>query len=140
MVARYSKKGKKIGGRTTGSWKPGRSANPGGVPKDPIKIALREFTPESIKALFSEILKKDADEILALRQDQTQPVIVQMLASIATHAVYDGDMQRLDRLLDRIIGKVPDAFTGGTPMAPVFNFVPATVDTSTSNGAGKKKK
>lgn len=88
---------------------PGQSGNPSGRPKvDPEIKKLRDLTKEQFKEIAEFIIQGDAT---TLREYKTRPgvtVLQQWIASVAITAIQRGDMASLDKLLDRLIGKVKE--------------------------------
>lgn len=84
-------------------FKPGRSGNPGGRPKDLL-------TSDQVSAIIGRLtrLNYDALKSLAKEPKSTTPMIEVIVASILVEAADKGDYSRLESLLTRAIGKVKD--------------------------------
>lgn len=91
-------------------WKKGDpSPNPSGRPKeDPILKKLQKLTANELEDVASVIIKGNIDDLQAIAKDKTASVIKVMLAATCVKIISRGDMEALDRLLNRLIGKVKD--------------------------------
>ncbi len=116
-------------------WKKGQSGNPGGkVPEPPELKKLKHLTKLELVEIGNLIIKGDRNELEKKAKDKGSTVIQSMMAAIAKRVIDDGDMVALDRLLDRLIGKVKDEveFSGNVLNAP------QVIVTLPSNGREKK--
>lgn len=87
----------------------GESGNPGGRPKAPADIlAVRRLTQVEFTILVNQFLGKTKAELKALETDPVMTGLDLIVLSIIQKAINKGDTLRLDFLLNRIIGKVPD--------------------------------
>lgn len=103
----------------------GFSGNPNGRPKTPESIKkLKDMTLSNILSVTKDLLKIDLQTLDELRADITQPVLVHTIAAILRHSIYEGDSHRLDMVLNRLFGKVPDKIIERKETAPTLNFVP----------------
>ncbi len=92
-------------------WKKGQSGNPSGRPAEPPELKhLKLLTKQELVEVANLVIKGDVDTLLALRKDKKQSVIKVMVASVAARIIMKGDMQALDVLLNRLVGKVKDEF------------------------------
>lgn len=95
--------------RTT-TFKPGQSGNPGGRPKlSPELIKHRFMTRETAIRWMSEVVHATKDELNEVMNDPSTPALKLMMAAVIAKGVKFGDHQRLNFLLDRLIGKIPEA-------------------------------
>jgi hypothetical protein len=97
--------GKPRGGR----FQPGQSGNPGGRPK--IREELRDMkrlNQERFLLIVTEFLSKTKNELRRAVNDPDSSALEMMLASLMEKAIERGDPTRVNFLLDRTIGKVPD--------------------------------
>lgn len=94
--------------------KPFKPGNPGGpgrpnVPED-IKAA-RQLNSVEFERIVNKYLYMTGGELMALVESteapKRLPAIEMMLVSIIAKSINDGDQQRLNFILDRIIGRVP---------------------------------
>lgn len=91
------------------SWKPGQSGNPDGrvkLPED-IKTAKR-INKIELERLLNLYLSLTDDEIKLRQADTGTTQIERMIASIVEKGIVQGDQQRLNFLLDRLVGKVKE--------------------------------
>jgi hypothetical protein len=112
--------GKKTGGR---DFKPGQVANPNGRPIVPEEIKeLRKLNRSEIEQLISDFMRKPLHELQAMSKNPATTALDRMIASVVEQAVFRGDHKRLNFLLDRLIGKVPDrlADADGQPIVQTF--------------------
>lgn len=87
----------------------GQVANPGGRRKlpDDIKEA-RKVTQDELERSINRAVFSTRAELAALVKDPGTRMLDVMVASIVAQASQKGDQQRLDFLLNRMIGKVKD--------------------------------
>jgi hypothetical protein len=88
----------------------GKSGNPNGRPKDAVGQAMRVMTAEEFIEIIDLVLLTPTSrlkEIIEDREDEHNQ-LQRMVASIVVKIVERGDMQALNLLLDRLIGKVKD--------------------------------
>lgn len=98
--------GKKTGGR---DWLPGESGNPNGrkpIPED-IK-AIRKLTHDQIADVMETLLTTTEGGLTDLLNDPETPVLKKWIAKVAQKGLTHGDAARLETLLNRTVGKVPD--------------------------------
>lgn len=98
-------KGKKTGGR---DFKPGWEGGNGRprVPED-IKEA-RKITTIEVERILTELMSMSPSELVQIKQNPKSTMLELMIHSILVNAVNKGDQQRLDFLLQRLIGKVKE--------------------------------
>ena len=98
-------KGRKTGGK---NFMPGVVTNPNGRPRLPEDIkTIRELTQAEFTRVSNKYLQMSSEEIEAIVKEPSTPMLELMVASIISKAVIYGDQNRLNLLLDRLIGKVP---------------------------------
>lgn len=90
-------------------FKPGQSGNPGGRPKlpDDIKEA-RKLNQHELERIINKYLAMSRDQVKESISSPTTPMMELMVASIVAQAAQKGDHQRLDFVLNRLVGKVKD--------------------------------
>lgn len=113
--------GRKTGGR---NWEPGQSGNPNGRPKTPddLKKALR-MTKIEFQELLVKYLSFSLADLKAANENANTTALDRIVISVITNAIKKGDQQRLDFLMNRIIGKVKeeiDHTSGGGPVKAVL--------------------
>jgi len=112
--------GKKTGGR---NFKPGETGNPNGRPPVPYEIReLRKHNRLEVEETFSKYLRMTAKELEEAAKSPYTSALDGMVIAVIMKAVQNGDQWRLNFLLDRVIGKVPDrvADADGQPLMATF--------------------
>lgn len=100
-------KGVKTGGRDI---KKGQVLNPDGRPVVPADLRkARVMNRNEFTRITNELLEKSGDELNAILIDKNTTSLKLIVCKIIVMAVTKGDYQRLNFLLDRIIGPVPKA-------------------------------
>jgi hypothetical protein len=87
-------------------WRKGVSANPSGRPKTPEE--LKDCTPIELRRLIWSLWKMPRDDLKKLLANPETPAGVLFLANVYAKGIAQGDSQRLDMLLNRLIGKVKE--------------------------------
>ncbi len=100
----------------------GNKANPHGRPKlTPEEQAIRKLTKAEVVEITSLILKGDRTELEGLVKAMGTPIFQAMIASVSVKIIKTGDMDALDKLLNRLIGKVKEEVeVSGEGLRPVF--------------------
>ncbi len=97
-------KGKKTGGR---NFVPGVVTNPNGRPRIPEDlIGARKVNRAEVERLLNKFLIMGPLELNEFKRDPKATMLELMIHSIVVKAVNSGDQQRLDFLLNRLIGPV----------------------------------
>jgi hypothetical protein len=90
-------------------FKPGQSGNPGGKVKVPEDIKeARKLNQVELERIINKYLAMSRDEVKAAIGAPSTPMMELMVASIVAQAAQKGDHQRLDFVLNRLVGKVKD--------------------------------
>lgn len=92
-------------------WKKGQSGNPKGRPKgttNVIRQALRELTVETYREVIETVLKGNMAALQAIIDDPDTPVIQVGVAKAFMKAMKAGDYATIERIAERIVGKIPD--------------------------------
>lgn len=99
-------KGKKTGGK---NWVKGQSGNAMGPPKlAPAVKQFRKLTKEIVEEVGSLILEANESALYAVVHDTEASALKKWIASAALNGMQIGDMDTLDKLLNRLIGRVQD--------------------------------
>jgi hypothetical protein len=89
--------------------KKGEVRNPGGRPKgDPILDKLKKLTVEELEELVNVLIKGNIGELRRISKDENTSVIKAMVTAVAIKIISRGDMASLDKLLDRLVGKIKE--------------------------------
>lgn len=90
-------------------FKPGQSGNPEGARRhNPVLRAIRRITQESYAEVVELIMTGTVDELKEVLTDPKATAVQKLLARAFLEATEKGQMGTLERLLERLIGKVPD--------------------------------
>lgn len=90
-------------------FKPGQSGNPGGKVKLPEDIReARKLNQHELERIINKYLYMDRESVKAAISNPATPMMELMVASIVAQAAQKGDHQRLDFVLNRLVGKVRD--------------------------------
>lgn len=104
----------------------GQSGNPKGrprVPEDVRQVTLLHRT-EFVR-LANELMKLDKSELKQRLETKGTPMIELMVGKIIWECVTKGDQQRLEFLLNRLIGRVPMKFNEEDEKNPLESFAEA---------------
>jgi hypothetical protein len=117
-------------------FKKGQSGNPAG-PK-PLPEDIREankLTKTMIMEILGQYLSMRVESLNHILTDDTKPVFHRMVASVAKIAIEQGDHQRLNFFMDRIVGKVTDRVEhkGATPVLISYSNGEQTLLTTTKD-------
>lgn len=100
-------KGKKTGGRDF--VKGDKRCNRKGAPKLPPDIKeVKKLTTESYIELISYYINKPVYRLDSIYRDKETPILDKIIIRILIEAVKKGDISRLESMISRLIGKVPD--------------------------------
>lgn len=69
---------------------------------------MRQLTAEEFAEIANLIVKGSIEELRAIAKDESQSALKVMIASVAVKTISRGDMNALDTLLNRLVGKVKD--------------------------------
>ena len=88
--------------------KKGECRNPTGRPKDLLGHKMRLLTAEEFAEIANLIIKGSIDELRKIAKDDNQTALKVMLSAVAVKIISKGDMNALDTLLNRLVGKVKE--------------------------------
>lgn len=112
-------------------WKKGQSGNPEGRPPDPPELKrLKNLTKRELVDLGNLVVKGDVDTLRKLASNGKSTALVAMVAAVCERVIREGDMQKLDILLNRLIGRVKEEVQhsgeiGGNGSAQVIVTLPS---------------
>lgn len=97
-------------------FKPGQSGNPGGRPKTPEDLREgRKLNQHELERVINKLLYLDKGQLQEVVRNPETPMLELIAASILAQAAQKGDQQRLEFVLQRMIGKVKDQLEVTTP-------------------------
>ncbi len=90
-------------------FKKGVSGNPKGRPPITAEFrALRELTLESYRGVIEKVLSGNPRALEIMIADPATPAIQVGIAQAVVNAIKEGDYSVIERIAERIIGKIPD--------------------------------
>jgi len=89
-------------------FKPGVSGNPSGRPKNPIPKALRDMSEKGVQEVIAAVCAGNLDQLQEIIESPETPALQVGYAKALVRAIKEGDVEIIERLLQRVIGKVPD--------------------------------
>lgn len=90
-------------------WKPGQSGNPNGRPKlNPIQRALKELTVQTYREVIEAVLSGNLDNLQAMAENPKTSALQVGIAKAFANAIKAGDYAVIERIAERIVGKIPD--------------------------------
>lgn len=90
-------------------FKPGQSGNPKGrLPLNPIQKALRELTIKSYREVIEQVCTGNIDNLRAMIENPKTSALQVGVAKAFVKAINDGDYGVIERIAERIVGKIPD--------------------------------
>lgn len=89
-------------------FKPGVSGNPSGRPKNPIPKALRDMSEKGVQEIISAVCSGNLDQLQEIIESPKTPALQVGYAKALVRAIKEGNVEIIERLLERVIGKVPD--------------------------------
>lgn len=121
-------------------WKPGTSPNPGGRPKDPPGMReMKLLTKYELVKVGNMIINHNLGQLKEFVEDPETPALQVMVASVVSRIIRTGDMNMLNTLLDRLIGKVKEEFTGSLNHSGQVSVGGRTLVSLPANGREAKK-
>ncbi len=108
------------------NWKPGQTGNPNGRPPDALNAAMKKLTKNELEDIATLIIKGDYKSLKKVAADENQSALKVMIAAVCVGIVNEQDMSALDKLLNRLIGKVKETVevnnTGNMPTTVMLNI------------------
>lgn len=98
-------------------WVKGQSGNPGGKPK-------QVLTGAHVQALIGKLWMKTPSELEAMGADENTPMLDATVANVMLAARRTGDLSKLEGLLARTVGKVPEIIEQTNKFDSEFDDVP----------------
>jgi len=89
-------------------FKPGQSGNPEGRRPNPIARALKELTVDTYRKVIETVLSGNIDALRAMIQDPNTSALQVGVATAFLKALQAGDYATIERIAERIVGKIPD--------------------------------
>jgi hypothetical protein len=90
-------------------FKKGVSGNPlGGKLHDPEKRALKNLTIETYREVIELVLTNNLTSIKEMIENKKTPALQVGIATAFLKAIKDGDYGVIERIAERIVGKIPD--------------------------------
>lgn len=113
-------------------WKKGQSGNPlGGQAHDPITKALRKLTLPKYREVIELVLTGKFPELKEMAMDTEGDSLQIGLARAFVKAIKNGDISVIERLAERIIGKIPDELNVNSNNNTVINSTAIRIDNET---------
>ena len=92
-------------------WKKGQSGNPAGKPKgalNPVQRALKNLTIDTYREVVELVLTGNLDALKEMAESKTHAAIQVGLARAFIKAIKEGNHEVMERMAERLIGKIPD--------------------------------
>ncbi len=90
-------------------FKPGVSGNPKGRPPlNPIQRALKELTVETYRKVIETVCTGNIDNLRQMVEDPRTSALQVGVATAFMKALKAGDYATIERIAERIVGKIPD--------------------------------
>lgn len=80
----------------------------GGRAHNPITKALKNLTIETYREVINVVLTGDIEQLLEMSRSKTIPAIQVGVAVAFVKAIERGDYAVIERIAERIVGKIPD--------------------------------
>lgn len=90
-------------------FKPGKSGNPEGARKhNPITRALKNLTIETYREVIEAVCSGNLDALKDMIRDPKTSALQVGVATAFVKAIKSGDYGVIERIAERIVGKIPD--------------------------------
>lgn len=121
-------------------FKPGETGNPNGRPKR-IYTVLKEsgYSKEDIGDAFKEIGWQTIEDLQAIVEDETKPVILKVIARAFIKGAEKGDFRYVSEILQHVIGKPKEQSENKHLHKIIVEYVnptDTTLPTSSESGEG----
>ncbi len=91
------------------AFQPGQSGNPEGARKhNPIRRALKNLTVESYRKVIEAVCTGNVDNLREMIADPKTSALQVGVATAFVKALQAGDYVTIERIAERIVGKIPD--------------------------------
>lgn len=101
---------KNNGGRVPGAIKKGEVRNPKGSSEwAKQKAKIKRLTIDELSEVSTLILRSTREELVRTKDDPDISILQCWVMSLVTKSVQKGDAQTFDVLMNRLVGKVPEA-------------------------------
>lgn len=101
-------KGKKTGGKNFEKGHAPYLDSPGRPPVTPVIKQLKAFNQEALIKILTTLSTATVTELAAMSKDPTKTILEMTIISIWKKAYELGDQQRINFILDRLIGKTKE--------------------------------
>jgi hypothetical protein len=101
-------KGKKTGGRDFYKGHKLTPPGPGRPAVSPQIKAIKQLNATKLAEMLNEFINMDKEALIAKSKDPSTTVFELIICSILKNAYDKGDQQRINFILDRLVGKVKD--------------------------------
>ncbi len=89
-------------------FKKGESGNPKGSVPNPALRALRRLTQETYREVIELVLTGNLTDLKKMAENPETPAIQVGVAAAFMKAIKNGDYAVIERIAERIVGKIPD--------------------------------
>lgn len=108
-LGRPKKKSKLTPAMIANKWKPGQTGNPEGARRhNPISKALKKLTIDTYREVIEIALTGNLARLEEIVKDENSSAIQVGIATALGKAIKAGDYDVVERLAERIVGKIPD--------------------------------
>jgi len=105
-------------------FKKGQSGNPAGsLPVNKVLKEVKLLTALEFRDMINKLMKYSQDELTAYVNDKDAPFIWRIYAKSLVKAYNTGDSERIETIMNRMIGKVPDKLQFEDKTKPDVDFL-----------------